>query len=378
MEKQKPQLNTVTNRAKLEPRKEPYWQNLGKGRYLGFRALEGNKPGTWVARYNDTTTGKKPAYALGDFAELTGAERFAAAQKKAQEWFDHLQRGGSTEVHTFGEAIPLFIEHCTQIGLGSADKYAVILKRFVPEGSALYRARLIDLSRKTVKAWRESLPRDVARSTYNGRLNAVRGLLGFALKNGWAVTNVWSLELTAMSGPDGHRDVYLNAAERQRLVDACPSDLRPMVRFLSLMPLRCGAAAALLVGDVNLRTETLTVRVDKAAAGRTVPFTGAALELVRGQVKNKLPTAPLFTRANGKPWHRDYWKYAIREAVEAADLPDETVLYSLRHSVISDLVVGGLDLMTTAKLAGTSVQQIDRHYGKLLDHRAREALGKLA
>lgn len=375
----KPDIRTVIGRAKLAPRREPYWQTIGKGRYLGFRVLDGGKLGTWIARYSDTITGKKPTLALGDFAELTGAERFNAAKKKADEWFDHLRRGGSTEARTFGEAIAPFIEHCQKIGLGSASSYESTLKRFVPPDSVLYRASLMDLSGKVIQAWRQSMPRDVARSTYNNRLNAVRGVLGFALKNGWTATDVWAKELSAMPGPDGRREVYLDGAERLRLVNNTQPDLQPLVRFLSLMPLRCGAAARLLVGDVDLRTGTVTVRLDKAGAGRTVPLTGAALELVRDQVKNKLPTAPLFTQSNGLAWSKDGWKGPIKTAAAAANLTDKTVLYVLRHSVVTDLIVQqGLDLMTTAKLAGTSVQQIEKHYGKLVDSRARDALAKLA
>ena len=65
-------------------------------------------------------------------------------------------------------------------------------------------------------------------------------------------------------------------------------------------------------------------------------------------------------------------------AAAAADLPAETTAYTMRHSVITDLVADGLDLFTVAALAGTSVAMIERHYGHLQQERARDALAGLA
>ncbi len=50
----------------------------------------------------------------------------------------------------------------------------------------------------------------------------------------------------------------------------------------------------------------------------------------------------------------------------------------MRHSVITDLVTGGLDLLTVALLSGTSVAMIERHYGHLRAEHAAPALATLA
>ena len=62
----------------------------------------------------------------------------------------------------------------------------------------------------------------------------------------------------------------------------------------------------------------------------------------------------------------------------AAKLPAETTAYTLRHSVISDLVHDGLDLLTVAQIGGTSVHMIEKHYGHLQGDIAADALAKLA
>lgn len=92
---------------------------------------------------------------------------------------------------------------------------------------------------------------------------------------------------------------------------------------------------------------------------------------------SKLPAAPLFCRSNGKAWDKDAWKYPIKDAVKAAELPDEVTCYTIRHSVITDLIHSGLDTLTVAQLSGTSVLMIERHYGHLTRDHAREALARL-
>src|SRR5262252_10597949 len=98
-------LSTVRNRDRLKPRREPYWQKLGAGRYLGVRVLESGKGSTWIARFYDPDTHpERPAKSLGDFATLPPNERYSAAKRAADDWFDHLTGGGSRDVLTVKQA----------------------------------------------------------------------------------------------------------------------------------------------------------------------------------------------------------------------------------------------------------------------------------
>ncbi|MFT4174069.1 MAG: hypothetical protein QM639_16015, partial [Rhodocyclaceae bacterium] len=88
--------------------------------------------------------------------------------------------------------------------------------------------------------------------------------------------------------------------------------------------------------------------------------------------------APLLARADGMAWNKDSWKWPIKDAATAAGLPQATTAYALRHSTITDLVTGGLDLLTVAQISGTSVAMIEKHYGALRQDIAASALAKLA
>ena len=111
---------------------------------------------------------------------------------------------------------------------------------------------------------------------------------------------------------------------------------------------------------------------------RKVPLAGAALEHFKACAKDKLPAALLISRADGSQWKKADWNDAIKDAAKKAKLPAATCAYTIRHSVITDLVTGGCDLFTVAKLAGTSVAMIQSNYGHLQHEHARAALEKLA
>lgn len=99
--------------------------------------------------------------------------------------------------------------------------------------------------------------------------------------------------------------------------------------------------------------------------------------LCKAQSRNKLPTALMFTRSDGKPWHRDNWQKPFKEAVERAGLGDGIVLYTLRHSSISEMIAAGMNAFTVATLTGTSVDMIQKHYGHLFADQVKAALNAL-
>ena len=145
-----------------------------------------------------------------------------------------------------------------------------------------------------------------------------------------------------------------------------------------MLPLRPGAVAAFTVADFDKRTRELTIGNDKDGKPRRILLPAGAASHFAEQTKDKLPTAHLFMRANGKVWTRDSWKEPIAAAVEAAKLPAGATAYTLRHSTITDLVMAGLPLLTIAQVSGTSVEMIERHYGHLNAKAAAEALAGLA
>ena len=71
-------------------------------------------------------------------------------------------------------------------------------------------------------------------------------------------------------------------------------------------------------------------------------------------------------------------RYTVRAVCPPVVGHAGVVAYTLRHSTITDLVQGGLDLLTVAQVSGTSVAMIEKHYGHLQRDRAAAALAGLA
>jgi integrase len=60
------------------------------------------------------------------------------------------------------------------------------------------------------------------------------------------------------------------------------------------------------------------------------------------------------------------------------ELPEGVCLYTLRHSWITTALQGGLATLDVARLTGTSVMMIEKHYGHLVASAARARLAKVA
>lgn len=382
-----PAITKVADREKLKPRREPYWHRVSAGCYLGLRVLTPSSAGSWVARYRDTDTEKQHYKALGTFDHLPDNERFDAAIKAAREWFNHLGMGGSTESYTVTDVCTRYVAHLKR---SKGDKAANDVQRrfaqYVLDNTRFANTDLAKLRPATIEAWRERLQdRAIASgglrtaSTLNRDMTAFRAALNLAHADGLVASTLpWRGKLAPIKGADGQRNVYLDRDQRRKLIEPATPDLALFLRALCLLPLRPGALAVLTAGNYDKRLQTLTIGKDKAGKDRKIklpPVTAAVFETA---AKDKLPGAPLFARTDGKPWNKDAWKHPFRAAADAARLPEAATMYVLRHSVITDLVHGGLDLLTVAQISGTSVRMIESHYGHLRSEVAATALERLA
>lgn len=64
-------------------------------------------------------------------------------------------------------------------------------------------------------------------------------------------------------------------------------------------------------------------------------------------------------RQDGRRWDKYAWKGPIKEAVTSASLPLAATAYTVRHCVLTDLIIAKLPILTVAQIADTSVQMIE-------------------
>lgn len=381
-------LSKVGERERLKAQREPHWQRLRAGCFLGFRPSKRGGRGTWIARAYDDTEGRYRVRSLGDFGTLTGNDVFTAAKREAEQWAERVEAGGSVraKIETVEDACREYAKNRPE-AQGRFARYVY--------ADPLAKVRLNKLRRRHVSEWRERLeatPLLIARrkghvqpkttrskSTINRDMAVLRAALTKVLSKGEPGTDAaWQEALAATRNADGRRTAYLDRAQRRTLLGCVCGEAQPFVYALCLLPLRPGALAALTVADFDRRTAELTIGKDKTGKPRRIQLPKEAADLFASQVKDKLPSTPVFNRKNRLPWGRDSWKRPIAAAARAAGLPDDVTAYTLRHSTITDLVCAGLPLLTIAQISGTSAEMIERHYGHLISDAAIRALGQLA
>jgi integrase len=381
-------LSKVGARGELKAGREPHWQRLRAGCFLGYRPSKRGGKGTWIARVYDEDGGKYRIKSLGDFGTLAGNEMFAAAKREAETLAELVEAGGQvrSKVETVADACRAYAESRPEAG----ERF----RRYI-YSDAIAKVKLDKLRRRHVSDWRKRLEgqpalvsrrkdgeprvRDRAASTVNRDMAVVRAALTKVLAPGAPNTEAaWQEALKSIPNANGRRTLYLDRSERRRLAEGTSNEAAPFVRALCLLPLRPGALAQLTAGDFDRRTSELTIGKDKTGKPRRIQLPIDSAQLMTAQSANKLPSAPLFMRANGKAWTKDSWKVPIAAAARGAGLPSEVTAYTLRHSTITDLVSAGLPLLTIAQISGTSAEMIERHYGHLASDAATEALGRLA
>lgn len=387
-----PDLSRIGEREKLKPKAgdEPHWQRLRQGVYLGYRPSRKQAGGTWFARCYDAEANRNSRKRLGDYGTLSGHDVFKQAKLDAETWAEMVESGGelARDMVTVKDACEAYLDQKP----GSIAEG--VFRRHVYD-DPVAKVKLDKLRRHHLKAWRDRLEKAPAlvtrtkeadkkrmkvrsKSTVNRDMVPLRAALSLVLKPGAPNTDAaWQEALRPFKGADKRRDLYLDRDERKKLIDATPDEARPFVRALCLLPLRPGALAGLKVGDFDKRTRALTVGQDKNGKPRQITVPQAIADFFEIQAADKLPAALIFSRTGGEPWNKDAWKYPIKDAVRAAGLPSAASAYTLRHSVITDLIRARLPILTVAQLSGTSVAMIERHYGHLVRDDADDALASL-
>jgi len=385
-------IDTVAARDKLKPRREAYWQRVRKGCFVGYRKMTASGGGTWLARARDEVDRTKQLFKpLGEFGDLADHLRFDAASKAAVVWFDHLGRGGASRAATVADACSRYVQHLRATKSERAARDAETrFQNYVVNHARLAATELQKLTPMQLEAWRKSLREQPTRSggrrgerrsdsTLNRDMTCFRAALNLAYLDGLLTTDyAWRSKLRPIKNADQRRELYLDRAQRLKFMENAPQDLAAFLRGLCQLPLRPGALATLTAGDFDRRLKVLKIGQDKNGKDRRIKLPDVTAEFFEAAARNKLPSAPLLARSGGKAWNKDAWKWPIKAAAAAAGLPNSTTAYTLRHSVISDLVHDGLDLLTVAQISGTSVAMIERHYGHLRSEVAAQALARLA
>lgn len=358
-------------RRSLKPRREPYWAApIARGKFIGYRKID-DDAGTWIARRRDDS-GRQEYRSLGLVSE---AFDFDKAKEAARAWFKVRETGVTDELVTVADACRAYVED-RKIEKGEATAHDAEMRfRRTIYDNPLGARSLMKLKTPHIKAWRQAIGSSAV--SKNRNLSALKAALNLAVRNRQVPREIdqeWR-EVKPLDEGDNRRRLFLDLKQRRALLAQCGGGLRSLVEGAMLTGCRAGELTSALRGQFDESTGSMTFR--GKTGSRTVPLSPAAFALFKRLAKSKLPTAPLFARDDGKPWAHSDWDQLVKAAAARAGLPEKTCLYTLRHSFVTTAITEGMTTLDVARLTGTSVGMIDRHYGHLVHSAARERLAKV-
>ncbi len=182
------------------------------------------------------------------------------------------------------------------------------------------------------------------------------------------------------------REIRVYTAEELKAIVAEFGTLEgAAVRFAAATGLRPAEWAAIERRDVDRTRRIVFVRGTKTARSRReVPLTTAALAAL-DEVPPRIDSRYVFTTSRKCPGLNEPGPFDVANfrrrvwgpAIDAAGIEKPARIYDLRSTFISNALANGLTVFETARIAGTSVKMIERHYGALLDTAHESLLERL-
>ncbi len=400
-------LQERSARARLGPRKHPYWRSISEGRHLGY--YRGARGGSWIARCRPPDGGDYLTKSLGSADDQAPADGthildWRQALEVALEWFDKVEN-------------PLFLEAADLTVGSAADEYAAMrdardsaragrpirsdgrsrLTRYVVVDEQLAKINLHDLTEADLKAWQgrlkglKVLTRQRLANDLKAALNHCFQKHRRALPADFPITVKVGLKSDEQYWEQGETVARENQILEDRQVREIirlaqeqdeDGDFALLVILLAATGARFSQLKRMTVADVQLEQSRLLMPTSFKGKGRSPQLIKVAvgqdvLQVLRRAIVGRKPSEALLQRwryrqVTAMKWERVErapWKTASEmtrcwnRVVEAAGLPG-TIPYALRHTSIVRGIRANLPIRLVAALHDTSVVMIERHYSR--------------
>lgn len=385
-------LTKVSSRSKLSrDRTDPVTHPLAKGQHLLFRPSSQSWGVRWV-----NSEGQRQFKWFGDLPDAPEHAKFDMAKNLAQTYLNKLGGGSDRRraSYTVLDAVNDYVDHLDVTG-GNALDARSRAKRHIHD-SPIRHKLLIELTSSDVTKWRRSISTRQVRDEVSGKMVSapkspatinrdivlLKSALNLAFDNGLVHSQAaWRGALKPASIPpdQGRRKNYFTKEHRQALLAAIDRpDVRLLVEFLCQIPLRPSAAARLRTADLDPIRKNIRVLGDKNHGERFIKLPDDLFAWLLKLAAGKGPNQYVFGSGD-VPLNKDSWKKLIKKAARQAGLPPNSVLYDIRHSGITDLLVANAPLSLVAKVSGTSERMIQQTYSQILQtEESRSALMTLS
>jgi len=397
-----PRIVNRTVRAKLAPRRDPYWHLIAEGQHLGYRRLEIG--GSWIVRYYTREHGRR-FQALGmadDTAPANGTHvlGFQQALEAAQTWLGTVTRSDANGVHigryTVANAAQDWLGKWQGSERSKATSEANVKHWILP---TLGSVEVAKLTRMHVEGWLHDLGRQKPlkvqrrekaekalppsrrsnityrhddpetmrkrRDSANRVFNDLRALLTRAYDNQQANSKapwetVAKFEGTAKASAEG-----LTLMEAKRFFDACEPDFLTLVQGALITGCRYGDLCNMRAGAYEPRLHAVAVKQGKTGEWQRSYLRDEEETFFVKHTTDKNSDEHIFLRADGEPWKKSNQQERMKEALTAATINRHVRFHDLRHSLGQWMAESGADMKIISKQLGhSSVKVTEEFYVK--------------
>lgn len=299
----------------------------------------------------------------------------SAAFAHYREVIEPRLRGGvkAAEIRTLSELVDVYLDRHAQIRSAATVR---TLRHRLSRPLALYgdvSLRELEGMGGDLADFRASLPERFAHDV----MRALRQTFAAGVRYGYMGSNP---AVAAGDNPApkprpvrAYSLVELDALEAELGPESGP--FVPLAAATGLRPLEW---ALLERRDVDRARRLLTVRGTKTAGSRRqVPLTVRALAAL-DRLSARLDTPLLFPAPEGGPLNLNNFRRRVwGPAVEASGIAKPARIYDLRSTFASNALAAGVTVFELAKVMGTSVAMIERHYGTLIGGAHAGIVGRL-
>ena len=284
---------------------------------------------------------------------------------------------------TLAEFVPLYLErHAATVRPRTIKTLRERLRHAV---TAFGDIPLRELERMSgeLAGWRATLPERWRRDV----MQALRQVLDAACRWGYTQQNAAKLAGRNPMPPPRPVRAY-SPAEVDAIAAELSPEYAPLVAFASATGLRPEEWQALERRDVDRSAGIVNVRrtvsggevVDLGKTTRSrrqVPLTRRALDALE-MLPPRLDTPYLFAARRGGVFNlHNFRRREWNPAIETSGVRRPARIYDLRSTFASNALAAGVSVFELARVMGTSVAMIERHYGALLDGSAAAITAKL-
>jgi integrase len=374
-------LSRKRERERLKERREPYWQRLAEGAYLGFR----RGPDTWLARYRGRDKRQR-------WEPLGEALEYDVAKSKAEAWLSQLAGSPVRTVKrdTVRAALQTYLDDLRRHGRSDTAKDAEDRFALTVDDDEIADLSLEQATRDDFLEWRDRLTEGRKPRSVNRQVRAVVAGLNRASELGHVGNPAaWRIKsLSDAESDDGETAIFLTPEQRKALIAAASPHAALFLRGLELTGARPKELAAATAAHFDGKRLRLSHRKGKPPKPRIryVVLNAEGMAFFETAATDKLPGAPLFTEDGKQTWRRHIWAREVRAAVKKhnekargrARLPPVVGAYAFRHARISELLqIHGVDPLTVAAQTGTSLVMIEKAYLKFIPSAMQDKLANL-